>query len=104
MSTGEYFEEMKRIQNSIDEYLNDGTNLEENYHNLLMIFDDLKILENKHKTKSTLYLISKISNNAHRHSNFLHKIETILNYFKNAIKSFFSNKKRHFLSKAQKVS
>ena len=91
MSAAEYIETIKTIQSTILEFLDGEENLEENFQNLQAFFDEQQIHENKYELKLVLYLILKVSNNHHRCVNFFHKIEQILNYFKDDITNYFTN-------------
>lgn len=51
---------MKTIQRDKLKFLDDSNNTEENYQNLIKLFEDQKIQENKQELKSTLHLITKI--------------------------------------------
>ena len=77
----EFLEVMKKIQKNLLDFLEHGNNDEDQYHNLIQIFDDIKIHDNQFKIKPLLYLILKISNNHHRSDSFMAKIEQILLYF-----------------------
>ena len=61
MSSSKYLEEMKEIQESILDYLEDDNNTEK-YDNLNTIFKKIQIF-NPDKIKSLLYLILNIYNN-----------------------------------------
>ena len=91
MSAEEYLNEMKTIQRNLLEYINNEANVEENYQNLIQIFDDIKIYDNQYKVKSLFYLTLTISNNHHRGTDFFNKIEKILLHFKDDMKKYFSN-------------
>ena len=91
MSAHKYLEEMKRVQNNLLIFLDNEDNIEENYQNLLNIFQDLNIRDNKQELKIFMNMVLKISNNHHRRPYFFNKIERILHLFKNDIKNYFSN-------------
>ena len=91
MSTESYLEEMGKIQKSILDLLEDETIIDGKFQSPTIIFDDLKIYDNKYKLMSLLHLLLKISNHHHRNLNFINKIEKILLDFKDSIKKYFSN-------------
>lgn len=91
MDIQQYLDEMRKIQENLLIFLDGDHNDDENFSNLIKLFDDLKIREDKHILKQLLYLITRISGNYHRGPNFFHKLEQILNFFKNEIKKYFSN-------------
>ena len=66
----EFLEVMKKIQKNLIDFLEHGDNNEEQYQNLIQIFEDIKIHDNQFKIKPLLYLILKISNNHNREPRF----------------------------------
>lgn len=82
---------MRSIQNSLLNYIENEDTSGSNYSNLTKLFDDIKIRQNKHELKLLLHLISVISNNHQRFTDFFTKIFQILRDLQNEIKSFFSN-------------
>lgn len=79
---------MRIIQEKILEFLeNDTTDLYEN----IILFDEQKILEDKHKLKSLLYIISAISKYHFRTAHFFDKLEYIINLYKGQILKTFTN-------------
>ncbi|KAK8871653.1 hypothetical protein M9Y10_007390 [Tritrichomonas musculus] len=91
MSIEHYFNELKKIYESIISFIDDESGEETNYQNLIKLFDDLKIRENKYELKSILHLLLNISNNHHRNSSFFDKIGQIFTYFKDQIKQTLTN-------------
>ncbi|KAK8865465.1 hypothetical protein M9Y10_011013 [Tritrichomonas musculus] len=91
MSSQEYLDMMKNIQESILNFLGEEAKSEENFLILEEIFNNSIISDNKYYLMSLLHLISKIGNNFHRFPNFFIKIERILLIFKEDIKKYFSN-------------
>ena len=81
MSVAAYLEVLKSIQSNILQFIDMEDNNEENYQNIITIFEDQKIHENKHEIKLIIHLISQISTNHHRYPNFFSKIEKLLLYF-----------------------
>ena len=102
MSSQEYLNKMKVIQESILNFLEEGAKSEEN----LLIFKDkynnLKISDSKYDILTLLHLISEIGNNCHRFPNFFDKIEKILQFFKEDIKKYFPNSKIFNIFKSNK--
>ncbi|KAK8864101.1 hypothetical protein M9Y10_011797 [Tritrichomonas musculus] len=102
MSSQEYLNKMKVIQESILNFLEEGAKSEEN----LIIFKDnynnLKISDSKYDILTLLHLISEIGNNCHRFPNFFDKIEKILQFFKEDIKKYFPNSKIFNIFKSNK--
>ena len=86
-----WLEKMKMIQNAILEFVDEESNSEENYENLVNIIKDHKINEDPHEFKALLQLINNISNNHQRIYNFINKIDQILKYFQQDIQKSFSN-------------
>ena len=91
MDINELIDEMKKIQTNLLYFLDHGDNNEENFQNLVTIFDDVKIHDDQFKIKPLLYLILKVSNNHHRESEFFNKIFSILQLFKDDMKKYFIN-------------
>ena len=91
MEFQDYLAKMKEIQIQLLNYIEKDQNSEENYQNIIKLFDDKKIRDNKHELKSILNLLLKISNNHHRGPDFFNKLEQILRFFKNEITANFSN-------------
>ncbi|KAK8836069.1 hypothetical protein M9Y10_040025 [Tritrichomonas musculus] len=98
----EFLEVMKKIQKNLIDFLEHGDNNEEQYQNLIQIFEDIKIHDNQFKIKPLLYLILKISNNHHREPAFFSKIEKILLLFKDDIKKYFPNNELFHIFKSNK--
>lgn len=91
MSIQEYLEKMKNIQKYLLEFIENEDKYEENYQNLIKIFDDNKIQKNRYDLKALLHLIVNIANNHYRGQNFFSKIEKIILLFEEEIKNYFTN-------------
>ena len=91
MSIQKYFEEMKVVQSSLLQYIEDEDKEQENYNSLIQIINDLKFLSDVQKFRSLLQLISNISDNHQRCHNFINKLQQILMSFREEIKNTFSN-------------
>ena len=92
----------KTIQSNLLEFIDDESSIEENYHNLITLFNVQKIQENPDELQSVLYLILKIANNHHRSPTFFSKIEKILLFFKDSIKENLTNKRIFAIFKSNK--
>ena len=102
MNSKDYFEEMKKIQENILDYLDYESNVEEKYQNLLNFFSKIKIHDNQYTIKSIFQLLIHISNNHHREERFFSKIEQILSLFKDDIKKYFTNSELFHIFKSNK--
>ena len=71
--------------------MDDETNLEENYQNLITSIKDQDIPKDDNEFKLILYFINVISNNHDRCKLFFDKIEKILLNFKNEFQKYLSN-------------
>ena len=91
MNIVEIKEKMKTIQNALLEFLEDESNSEENYENFIKVVGDFQITKDKYKFKSIMQLINAIGNNHHRVTNFICKLEQILDHFKKDLQNYFSN-------------
>ena len=98
MNAKKYIEEMKNIQENLISYIDN----EENYKNLINIFQKINIHEDKFKIKSLFHLLLQISNNYHRVSDFFSKIERIIQQFKEDIKKYFSNTELYLIFQSNK--
>ena len=87
----EYFKKMEEIQIKLIEFIDGGSNNENEFKDLISLFDEQKIKENKHNLKTLFHLLVKITDNHHRSANFFDKIEQILSFFQDEIKQNFSN-------------
>ena len=86
METSKFLEIMKKIQNSLLEFVDNEASNDDLFQNLIKILDEQQITGNKHVFKSTLYIISSIANDHHRNLTFFSKIEQILLNYKEIIK------------------
>ena len=91
MKQEEYIKKSRIIQDTLITFLEDETDSDENYNNLLSVLNGLKNQNYKYELLSFLHLLSKIIDNHYRGLNFFSKIEKILRELGNDIKSFFSN-------------
>ena len=91
MNLHKYLERKKEIQNNFLTLIEKDDYVEENYQSLIEIIDNQKIQKNQYELKLILYLIVKISNHHYRRPNFFNKIERVLLYMQNEIKTNFSN-------------
>lgn len=91
-SIQEYIQNIRNIQSSILCFIENNQNNEENYQNLIQLFDDYKILNDPHETKLILTLISRIGDQHYHTLNFFEKIEQVLKFFQPIFQKFFSNK------------
>ena len=88
-SITEYFEIIKSIYAYIIKFIDTEGNIEENYENIITIFENQKNCSNIHEIKLILNLISSISVNHHRTLNFFNKIEKLILYFKDKITKIY---------------
>ena len=92
MNINEYLERLQLIHINILKFIDMEANIEENYQNVINIFEEQKIRENIHETKLILRMLSTIANNHCHSTNFYSKIEKLIFYFKNEIiKEFKKN-------------
>lgn len=102
MDTHKYLKEMRNIQEKLLTYIEDESNDEKNYCELNNNFDEIKIREDQHRLMSFLHLLTKISNNHHRGSNFFIKIDRILQNFQDDMKKYYSNSEIFNIFKSNK--
>ena len=80
MSAEKYIENLKAIRDSLLIFLDNESNLEENYQNFNNLLIDQKVFENAFEIKSLLQLILNISNNHYRSATFFDKIDQVIIY------------------------
>lgn len=85
----EYLAEIENIHDLLVEYIEEDNEMK--FSDIINLFENKKIQENKQKFTSVLYLLSKFSNNYHRLPNFFTKLEKIITYFQITIKRYFTN-------------
>ena len=102
MEIQQYIDRKKVIQSKILEFIDDESNAEEDYQNFINSINNIEIEKNSDELQSILYLISKISNNHHRSSNFFSKIEKILLFLQNFIQINLSNSQIFSIFKSSK--
>ena len=73
-----YLDKMKEVQKAVLDYIENGSNSEEDLENLNKFFDEKNLRNNKHELKATLRLRAQISNDHHRSPIFLTKIQKIV--------------------------
>ena len=88
--TSSYILKSKKIYTLFIDFIEEEENTT-NIYILIDYFRNQKIEQNKYELKEFLVLISKISKNHHRNSNFIYKIQQIILLFVNDIKQTFSN-------------
>ena len=87
----EYLEKKKLLQKKLLDFVENDANIQDEFKHLIPIFKEQKIPEDKCEFHNFLCLISMISENHHRNTNFLKNIEHILLYFADDMKNNFSN-------------
>ena len=70
MNIKDFLEKMANIQQNILEYFDDEDDSEDKFQKIKVILTNNKIKDSQHELKPFLYLLSKISNNHQRSSNF----------------------------------
>ena len=81
MSAQEYLNEIKRIQKNLVDFIWNKANFEENYQNLIQIFDDIKSCDNKYKIMSLFHLEIKKSNYHYRGTDFFKHLYFFESFF-----------------------
>ena len=102
MSSEEYLDKMKKIQEQLLLFIDDEKNTEENFQNLKDIFINTKIKDNRYELVSLLHLILQIGNYHYRFNNFFSKLEQIITFFKEDIKNYYSNSEIFNIFKSNK--
>ena len=102
MSITDCLEKYKEFQEKFLDLIDKQDNVEEHFQNILIIFQDEKIQDDKNKLKLLLHFIASIANNHYRESNFFDKIEKILDNFQEKITKYYSNKEIFDIFKSNK--
>ena len=102
MNYTEYLVKMKNIQQNILEYIENEDDSEYKIQNIIDIVTKNKIVDDRYELIPFLYLITKISNNHQRSTNFFSKIERILDYLKDDLRKFYSNSALFHIFKSSK--
>ena len=82
---------MKPINEKILKYVEDNSEEEDYFDEIVQYINDKKIVEQKFDLNALLHLISKISNNHHQNRDFYPKIFIIIKTYANEIKGKLSN-------------
>lgn len=85
----DYIDQKKELQNIIYNTIDNDN--DEVCTDLIDYINLQNYQDNKEGLKEFIYLIANISNNHHRHPNFLNKIKQIILLIKDQIKQSFSN-------------
>lgn len=80
-----YLNEKKTIQDKLMKFIDNQCNEEENYNNLICLFQDQHILTSKSEIKIFLYMLNQVSNHHHRSLHFFDK------NFKHEVQKKFTN-------------
>lgn len=91
MNFRDFSEKMKSIQSILLEFIEDKSESEERYENLINCFIVQRINNDHYEFKGFLQLINHIFDNHKRCYNFISKIEMLLRYFKKDIQKYFTN-------------
>ena len=91
MNLQEYLEKKTEVQTSLLDFLDNEEISEDNFENIINLFEDQKIQEDKQEFISILRLIKKVSKNHHRSSSFFPKIERIFKYLKDLMNQNLNN-------------
>lgn len=91
MTVQDYLSKMGKIQTSILAFIDDDGSSATGFMKLIQIFQNQKILNNRHELKSLLHILSNIADNHHRGPNFIDKIQQIIKFLKIYMKKFFSD-------------
>ena len=91
MEIPEYLEKKKDLQCDLLKFIDIEDCIEENYQNVIILFNDHKICDSREELQSLLYLLAKISKNHNRSFNFFNKIEQIIQFFRDSIQKYFLN-------------
>ena len=92
MSESDYIEQFLETNNKIQEefldFLDNEESSDENFKNLIKLFNDTKIRDCEHDIRLLLHMIVKVTNHHYRGPNFFTKIWRVLHIFRDDIKKY----------------
>ena len=91
MEVKQYLDARKTLQNHLLDFIDNQDDDQNSYKNLISDIQKCNITENKNEFQLFLNLLTVISNNHHRCSDFFIKIDQILSFLNQKIKRTFSN-------------
>lgn len=91
MNPHEYLSSKISLQNAILEFIDNETNVEEHFQNIIQLINNQNILTDVNEFRSFLHLVDVISRHHNRSSNFFSKIEKILLILKDCLQKFLTN-------------
>lgn len=91
MDIQNHLKEMKNFTQELLNFLDNDDNYDENYSKLIQLINNQQMLENHHKFRVILCIVSKVTNNHHRTALFNKKIEQLFSYLKVYIKKHMTN-------------
>lgn len=97
-----YISKKVELQNLLLSFLDEENDIDEKYQNLISNLANSKIQDNKYELLNFLILISKLVKNHHRHENFIQRVEQLLHYLQQSIKSTFTNTEIYSIFKNNK--
>ena len=87
----EYLNRMIEVQYLLLEYIDDDSNDKEKFNELIQLFNDQKIFENKHQLRSVIHLLASIIDFHYRTNFFYNKIFNIILFLKDELLKNYSN-------------
>lgn len=102
ISSNNLLDNLANLQIDLLNFFENDDSVEEKYQIIIQDFKKYEIHIKFQRIALLLALLSKISNNHYRHPDLLKKIEQILKYFKNEIKSNFSDSQIFKIFKSNK--
>ena len=91
MEIQEYVDQKKELNNALLKYIENDSEDQTEFKNIVQLINQQKIQENDTEFKLLLRIIISISQNHRRCPNFFSRIEQILSFFADKIKQTFSN-------------
>lgn len=91
MEVQQYLDTIKKLHDAVLAFVDNETDEEEKYENLIQLIQDNQIKNNKYELDMFIRMICQIINNHHISTNFFNKIEKIIIHFKEEIKNNYSN-------------
>ncbi|KAK8884331.1 hypothetical protein M9Y10_043439 [Tritrichomonas musculus] len=99
----EYLVKMRNIQRQLLEFIDNDTNAEENFQNLIKNLEDSEVRANRCDFRLFLRHLAKICCYHHRSPTFMSKIEKIILYYKDDLTKNYSNEDIYSIFRKSKL-
>lgn len=98
----DYLGKKKELYNSLLNFIEDDTDIQENFYILTNYLNAFQLSDDRDELKEIFNTLLRVTRNHHRDKNFFNKIEKILSYFEKKIKECFTNHEIYKIFKKDK--